>query len=151
MLRMAQRSVPGVPLARADLDDELPLQREVFDAFLCTLVSEHLTRLHTLFSEAFAVLRGGGRMVFSAFHPELAAAGIEANFERHGTEYRLGAERHTVDDYLSHIHDAGFRNVHWREYSITAELLAELPSASKYLEQPLLLLIDASRPRASTA
>jgi SAM-dependent methyltransferase len=148
---MAQRSVPGVPLAQADLDAELPLQREVFDAFLCTLVSEHLTRLHTLFSEAFAVLRGGGRMVFSAFHPELAASGIEANFERHCTEYRLGAERHTVDDYLSHIHDAGFRNVHWREYSITAELLAELPSASKYLERPLLLLIEAARPHASAA
>jgi hypothetical protein len=41
----------------------------------------------------------------------VAAAGIEANLERNGVEYRLGALRRTVDDYLGMIHDAGFRDV----------------------------------------
>ena len=33
-------------------------------------------------------------------HPEMAAAGLEANFERSAVEYRLGAERHTVGGRL---------------------------------------------------
>ncbi len=146
MLRVAQRVAPGVPLAQADLNRELPLLRGVFDAFFCALVSEHLASLRTLFTEAFAVLRRGGRLLFSAFHPELAAAGIEANSEVGGTEYRLGAERHTVGDYLNYIYDAGFRESHWEQYCGDSKLLEEVPGADKYLGRPLLLIIEASRP-----
>jgi len=92
MLRVAQRSVPGVPLAQADLNSQLPLRRGRFDGFLCALVSEHLENLPTFFAEAFAAVRQGGRLVFSAFHPEVARTGVEANFEQGGVEYRLGAE-----------------------------------------------------------
>jgi SAM-dependent methyltransferase len=109
------------------------------------LVSEHLTDLRRFFREAFTALRRGGRFVFSAFHPELACAGVEANFERDGTEYRLGAQRYRVDDYLNHIADAGFRRLVWREYVGDARLVEELPPAAKYLGRPLLLLICAER------
>ncbi len=146
MLRVAQRSVPGVPLAQADLHRALPLRRGRFDGFLCALVSEHLENLQTLFAEAFAVVRKGGRLAFSAFHPEVARAGVEANFERDGVEYRLGAEPYTVDDYLNHIYDAGFRNLRWRDYSVDAPLVAAIPWASKYLGRPLLFVVEAERP-----
>jgi SAM-dependent methyltransferase len=146
MLRVAQRAMPRVPLAQADLNHELPLAPGVFHAFLCALVSEHLTSLRTLFGEAFATLREGGRLIFSAFHPELAAAGIEANFEQDGTEYRLGAERHTVGDYCNHIGDAGFSGLRFREYCGDPELLEQVPEAAKYLGRPLLLVIEAARP-----
>lgn len=69
MLRVAQRALPGVSLVQADLNRDLPIQRASFDAVLCALVSEHLQNLRTVFAEAFAVLRTGGRLVFSAFHP----------------------------------------------------------------------------------
>jgi SAM-dependent methyltransferase len=146
MLRVARRTVPGVPLAQADLSRNLPLRRRKFDGFLCALVSEHLASLRTLFDEAFGAVREGGRLVFSAFHPELARAGIEANFERDGVEYRLGAEPYTVGDYLDHIHDAGFRDVRWREYAVDASLVDDIPWARKYLGRPLLLLVEAERP-----
>ena len=70
---------------------------------------------------------------------------IEANFERDGTEYRLGAERYTVDDYLNHISDAGFQRVEWREYAAVQRLVEEVPSAAKYVGRPLLLLVRAKR------
>lgn len=73
MLRMARRKYPSVPLAQADLNDRLPIHRRIFDAVLYALVSEHLTRLAHLFREFFDSLAFGGRLVFSAFHPELAA------------------------------------------------------------------------------
>ena len=150
MLRVAQRSVPGVPLAQADLHRALPLRRGRFDGFLCALVSEHLENLRTLFAEAFAVVRKGGRLVLSAFHPEVARAGVEANFEREGVEYRLGAEPYTVDDYLNRIYDVGFRNLRWYDYSVDAPLVEAIPWASKYLGRPLLFVVEAERPGLRT-
>ena len=134
MLHVALRKNLGVPLAQADLSLALPLRRESFDGFLCALVSEHLTNLRTLFRE-------GCRLVFSAFHPELAAAGIEANFESRGIEYRLGAERYTVADYLDHIDEAGFRELRTKEHCGDTRLVQEVS-----LGQPLLLTVAATRP-----
>ena len=146
MLRVARNRLPGIPLAQADLNQRLPVERKKFDATLSCLVSEHLTNLRTFFSEALAVLRDGGRFIFSAFHPEMAAAGIEANFEQNGSEYRLGAERHTVNDYLGHISDAGFDDISYREYAVDDRVVAKVPAAVKYLGHPLLLIIQAKRP-----
>ncbi len=145
MLRIAQRAVPQAALAQADLNRAFPVRSGVFDAVLSALVSEHLTDLRLFFIEAFAALRRGGRLVFSAFHPELALSGVEANFERGGTEYRLGAERHTVDDYLNHISDAGFQRLEWHEYVGDHCLLEAVPWAAKYLGCPLLLIVRGER------
>ena len=147
MLRIARREAPRAGLAQANLDREFPVGRGVFDAVLSALVSEHLTQLRRFFIESFAALRRGGRLVFSAFHPELALAGIEANFERDGTEYRLGAHPHTVDDYLNHIADAGFQRMAWHEFAGDRRLAQEVPWAAKYVGRPLLLLVTAERTR----
>jgi SAM-dependent methyltransferase len=146
MLRAAQRSAPGAMLAQADLNGEFPLKRSVFDGLLCSLVSEHLTNLSTFFAETFAVLRHGGRLVFSAFHPEIALGGVEANFEQEGVEYRLGAEPHSVDDYLNGMDDAGFCDVRARDYVVDDAVVADIPWAVKYVGRPLLLVVDAARP-----
>src|SRR5262249_34134664 len=139
MLDLTRRKHPGLPLVQADLNDQLPFRKHVFDAVLCALVGEHVTKLRTLFREFATSLVPDGRLVFSVFHPAMAAAGTEANFERGGVEYRLGAERHTVDDYLSLINDAGFCGVRCREFCGDQKLAEEIPSASKYLGRPLLL------------
>ena len=145
MLRVARRRAPQAALAQADLDRQFPVRLGAFDAVLSALVSEHLANIGRFFAEALAALRPGGRLVFSAFHPELARGGIEANFEQGGTEYRLGAERYTVADYLNHIADAGFRDLEWREYRGDDQLVQEVPAASKYRNRPLLLLVQAER------
>ena len=146
MLGMAKQAAPEVWLVQADLDCEFPIRPRCFDAVLSTLVSEHLTDLRSFFDESFAVLRPGGRLVFSAFHPDPARAGVEANFEQGGTEYRLGAAPYTVEDYLDRIEGAGFRELRWSEHAPDASLLASLPTAAKYAGRPLLLLIAAERP-----
>jgi len=148
MLKTAQRAAPRAMLAQADLNREFPLKRGAFDALLCSLVSEHLTSLSSFFAETFAVLKQGGRFVFSAFHPELARAGVEANFEQDGVEYRLGAEPHSTDDFLNRMDDVGFRDVRTRDYVADEALVGEIPWAVKYLGRPLLLVVDAARPQS---
>ncbi|MGH7865753.1 MAG: class I SAM-dependent methyltransferase [Candidatus Binataceae bacterium] len=145
MLSVARRRNPAIPLAQADLNDRLPVQDRAFDGVLCALVGEHLTQPALTFREAYASLDVGGRFVFSVFHPELAAAGIEANFERSGVEYRLGAYRYSVDDYLNMVGDAGFDRIAWREFAGDDRVVDEVPWASKYLGRPLLLVIEAHR------
>jgi len=145
MLRVARRRLPSVPLAQADLDAPLPVRGRVFDAVLCALVGEHLENVAQLFREFASSLVAGGRLIFSVFHPEMAAAGIEANFEREGVEYRLGANRHRVDDYIDAIDRSDFRDVRVHEFCGDGPLVDEIPRASKYLHRPLLLAVEASK------
>jgi malonyl-CoA O-methyltransferase len=145
MLSTARRNMPNVPLAQADLNQMLPVRGRVFDAALCALVGEHLTNLPLTFRELCASLAPGGRLVFSVFHPEMAAAGIEANFERGGVEYRLGAYHYTVEDYLTVIEDSGFRGIKCYEFYGDNDLVDTVPWATKYLGQPLLLAIEARK------
>jgi SAM-dependent methyltransferase len=148
MLGVARRRSAGAAVLLADLDRGLPLREGTFDAVISTLVSEHLADLSSFFAEIFRTLREGGRLVLSAFHPALAAAGIEAKFERDGVEYRLGAEDYSVEEYLAQIDRAGFRGIRWREYCADDSLVDEVPSAARYLGKPMLLIIEAVRPEA---
>ncbi|HKA56779.1 MAG TPA: class I SAM-dependent methyltransferase [Candidatus Binatia bacterium] len=145
MLTVARRNIPHVPLAQADLNQTLPVRERVFDAVLCALVGEHLTDLPLTFRELRASLAPGGRLVFSVFHPQMAATGIEANFERCGVEYRLGAYRYTVDDYLNVIEDSGLRCTRCYDFFGDDELVGEVPWATKYLGRPLLLAVEAQK------
>ena len=146
MLKVSQRTAPSASLVQADLNRRFPIRSGIFDGLVTALVSEHLTDLATFFAEAFGALREGGRLIFSAFHPEPARAGVEANFQLDGTEYRLGAERYTIDEYLNRIAEAGFRDLHHNEHAVDDALVNEIPPAAKYLGQPLLLIVEARRP-----
>jgi len=147
MLRVTRRKYPALPVAQADLNETLPIRARSFDAAMCALVGEHLTRPVRLFRELHTSLVPAGRLVFSVFHPEMAAAGIEANFERDGVEYRLGAHRYTVDDYLNMIDRAGFRDIEAREYRGDDALVRQVPWASKYRGRPLMLAVVATKRR----
>jgi SAM-dependent methyltransferase len=145
MLRVSRAKFPRVPLLQANLEQSLPLRPASFDACLCALVGEHVGDLRKLFGGLHAALRPGGRLVFSTFHPELAAAGVEPNFERDGTEYRMAAAPHTLDDYLGSIDDAGFLGTECREHCGDDALVREVPWAGKYLGRPLLAVFRARR------
>jgi len=144
MLAVARRRFPQVPLAFANLQKELPFQSGLFDAVLCALVGEHLENLSRLFEEVKRILSDRGRFVFSVYHPQMAAAGIEANFEKSGIEFRLGAHRHTVAGYLEQFERAGFKDVRSFEFSGDEELIRGVPGAERYLGFPILLVVSAT-------
>ncbi len=145
MLKVARRHLPRVPLLRADLQKQFPFETECFDAVLCALIGEHLDDLPTVFRETYNVLKPGGRYVFSVYHPELAAAGKEANFQRDEVEYRLGAVRYTVDDYLNLLDEAGFSRLARHEFNGDDELARTVPVAEKLMNVPVLLALEAKK------
>ena len=151
MLRVAARRSAAIPLVQADLEHPLPFVPRSFDHVLCSLVGEHLADLASTFANLRAVLHDGGSLLFSVYHPLMAAAGIEANFERDGTEIRLGAYTHTTDDYRAAMTAAGFRSITVEEFTGTEALVARVPSARKYVGAPILLLLAGETPCAGDA
>ncbi|MFN0121805.1 MAG: class I SAM-dependent methyltransferase [Blastocatellia bacterium] len=147
MLRVARKRLPHAPLLQGDLQRLFPLRPAHFDAVLCALIGEHLEQLPAAFAEMHRALRPGGRLVFSVYHPELAFAGKEANFDRDGVEYRLGAVRYAVDDYLNLLSDAGFSGIASREYRGDEQLVRDVPKASGLLDVPVLLTVQAEKPQ----
>lgn len=145
MLEVARDKHTGVPLLLCDLEQTLPFIANTFDAVLCALIGEHLSGLGFVLSEFYRVLKTGGRLVFSVYHPAMSAAGIEANFEQDGTEYRLGAFHYTVEEHVNLAAKAGFIDSVATEF-VGDEALAEMiPSVKKYLGFPVLLEVTASK------
>jgi len=145
MLSVARREYPNVPLALADLEQPLPFANGTFYAILCALIGEHLSNISAVFREFYRVLKNGGRLTFSVYHPAMSAAGIEANFERPGIEYRLGAVHYSVDQHIHLLGDAGFSEIRAREFDGDEELVRLVPSAIKYLGSPVLLVLSATK------
>ncbi len=143
MLNVARRRLNNAPVAIADLQRALPFGGGVFDAILCALIGEHLSDLHLVFGEFHRVLRPNGRMVFSVYHPEMSAAGIEANFEREGVEYRLGAIHYSVAEHIRLLREAGFEGIQIHEFRGDRELVELVPSAARYVGFPILLVLTA--------
>ncbi len=145
MLDVARRNHPEADLALADLQKPLPFGDGRFDAVLCALIGEHLDELPLVLREMHRVLKGGGRLVFSVYHPAMAAAGKEAHFEKSGVEYRLGARRYTVADYENLLAEVGFADVARHEFTGDERLVEEVPSAAGLLGFPVLLALEAGK------
>jgi SAM-dependent methyltransferase len=130
---------------QGNIEQPFPFKSGSFDAVLCALVGEHLSDLKSVFRESFSALKRGGRFVFSVYHPEMAAAGKEANFQRGGVEFRLGAFRHTLSDYLSMLDEAGFSDLALSEFRGDDALARVVAGGQRYIDFPVLLVIRANK------
>jgi len=145
MLEVARRQGENSPVALANLQADLPFFSGSFDAVLCALIGEHLSDLRMVFDEFYRILKPGGRLVFSVYHPEMSAAGIEANFDREGVEYRLGAIHYSVAEHFRLLQEASFEEILVYEFRGDEELVESVPAAAKYLGFPILLVVTAER------
>jgi 2-polyprenyl-6-methoxyphenol hydroxylase-like FAD-dependent oxidoreductase/ubiquinone/menaquinone biosynthesis C-methylase UbiE len=144
MLAVARRRHPDLPLLEGDLQSTYPFPDGAFDAVLCALVAEHLSEPLAALREMRRVLRPEGRLVFSVFHPKMAAAGMQAQFMKDGVWYRLGAHGHTIEDYERWMAEAGLTPTRRHEYVGDEALVTALPFFRMLLGFPVLLVIEAT-------
>jgi malonyl-CoA O-methyltransferase len=79
----------------------LPYKNEQFDFALCTLVLDHIADLQHAVSELSRVLRPGGSMVVSCFHPFGKLLGWQRSFKAHLAK---GQEKWFAARYYHHSH-----------------------------------------------
>jgi malonyl-CoA O-methyltransferase len=121
--------------------DRLPYKNESFDAIVCSLCVGHAPDLNPFAREAARVLRPGGWLLYSDFHPFLALHGLERTFR--DSKGRLRSVEHYVHLYGAHqraLSEAGLFITH------VVEPLGEIEKAGLPKNGPIVLVIRAEKP-----
>jgi malonyl-CoA O-methyltransferase len=104
MLARARAEAAG--LAQADML-ALPLAASSFDVVVCGLAVGHVPRLEPMMCELARVLKTGGALVYSDFHPFGHLAGWKRGFRANGREYSVRHHLHLYADHHAACRAAG--------------------------------------------
>jgi len=88
----------------------LPFKRETFDVAICALMMGHLQSPHEVLSEVYKVLRTGGFVLISGFHPYETLRGSVRSFkdQKGNRSYAIEQYAHLFEDYLKSFNELGF-------------------------------------------
>jgi ubiquinone/menaquinone biosynthesis C-methylase UbiE len=85
----------------------LPFEDESFDLVVCALVLCHFADFKPVVAEFARVLRPGGHLLVTDFHPDIVSAGARTSFNREGERYVLPNPPLTATNYVDAATDAG--------------------------------------------
>lgn len=112
MLAVAERAATqaglNIDFRHQRLDQPLPFDRDTFDLVIAALVLCHVPQLEVVFAHAYHLLRPGGHLLVTDFHPAAIARGWRTQFTEANTTYLLPTAEHTRDDYLTALQQTGF-------------------------------------------
>ena len=155
MLEQARERVAtgDVRFVTHDLHEPLPFADTSFDAVVSGLVLEHLRDLHAFFAEAHRVLRPAGRAVVSAMHPAMFLRGSQARFTDpvSGEVVMPGSLPHRIGEIVMAAVGAGFTLCGVGEYAPDAAFAARYPRAERYVDWPMLVVLDLARAAITTS
>jgi len=107
MLEVARRTLPDADLRLGNLT-ALPLEDASVDLVVCSLALTHCERLGPPIAELARVVRPGGRLVVSDFHPLQILIGGSAFFvDSEGRPGHVRSYAHLHEDYLAAFAAAG--------------------------------------------
>jgi ubiquinone/menaquinone biosynthesis C-methylase UbiE len=127
-----------------DLHEPLPFPAGRFDLVVSGLLLEHLRGLTGFFSEAYRVLRPGGRAVVSAMHPAMFLRGTQARFTdpESGERVQPGSLPHSIGAFVMASVRAGFRLAEVEEFAPDEEFATRYPRAARYVGWPMLVVMQ---------
>jgi len=150
MLAVARRKRDELGLV-ADLGKgeltSLPFADESFDVAVCALTFCHLPDLRPATAELARVLRPGGRLVISDFHPFCLLIGWRTCLRRPEATYMVENYLHLVQDYVAALLDSGFTLTGVREEVVDERLGAIMSGEAieRFRGWPGALIIAARR------
>ena len=113
-IELLNQSASGNIVTVQEWGESLPFDDCTFDLIYCRQLLHHSRDLRRLCSEAFRVLRPGGRFLAVREHVvENYGASLAAFLEQHPLHWLYGGENaFTMNDYQAAIREAGFRKLH---------------------------------------
>ena len=105
----ARKAGLSVQFVQRSIEGRLLGEAASFDLVLAALVLSHVANLDDVAREAYRVIRPGGHIIITDFHPAAIAAGWRTQFTNQGGTYLLPTASHTRDHYLTAVADAGFQ------------------------------------------
>jgi ubiquinone/menaquinone biosynthesis C-methylase UbiE len=109
MLEVARTALPGVDLRPGDLS-ALPVESDSVDLAVCSLALTHVEDLAPPVAELARVLRPGGRLIISDFHPlQLMIGGGAVFFDANGRAGCVASYCHAHETYFTALTAAGLR------------------------------------------
>jgi len=125
----------------------LPCADASFDLAVCALALCHVADLSSVFAELARVLRPGGRLIVSDFHPFCLQVGWRTVFTTPEASYFIENQYHLTQDYLDALLANGFVLRGLREEVIDDRLLSvwSQEEVERFRGLPAALLISAQR------
>jgi ubiquinone/menaquinone biosynthesis C-methylase UbiE len=153
MLALAKRKRdalgPAIDLRRGDVRG-LPFPDSSFDLVLCALALCHVPELEQAIRELARVVRPGGRLIITDFHPFCLLIGWRTGFQRPEATYHIENHLHLTQEYLKPLLDAGLTIAEMREEVVDERLLPVLSQEEmeRFRGWPAALLICAEKKEA---
>ena len=118
--------------------EALPICQPIFDVICCGLVLGHVRDLSPVLSGLAGLLRPGGTLLISDFHPAATAKGLERTFTdpRSGRTFAIEQHLHRLEEYRECLRRAGVRLEELREHRWEGELVLFSLSARKETAEP---------------
>ncbi len=111
MLAVARRTAQNeglcIDFRLASLEEGLLFGSDRFDLLICALTLCHVPHLAAAVQEFARVLREGGYLLITDFHPASVSYGWRTQFKRAGVKYLLPNMPHTRDNYLEAVSTSG--------------------------------------------
>ena len=107
--RAAQQEGLSIDFRLASLDEGLPLEANQFDLVVCALMLCHVPNLSHAMQEFARVLRPGGHLLITDFHPDSVSYGWRTGFRNEGVVYQLPNMPHTRNDYVEALKSSGLK------------------------------------------
>jgi ubiquinone/menaquinone biosynthesis C-methylase UbiE len=121
------------------------LADSTFDLVVCALTLNHVEDLEQVFREVTRVLRKGGWLIISDFHPYWIVFGHGyTEFFDDGQEYRIQCYPHLFEDYWRLCRKFGLHIEDLREPKIDARLIERFSIPGNYQDVPLAIILRLS-------